>query len=107
MQLVKQTYGLTNSLPKKEQFGLISQINRSVVSIPSNIAEGCSRTFDLELIRFLEIALGSAFELETQIIIVKEVYQIEVSELLKSLTQLQKMINAYRSKIKASPNTKY
>ncbi len=107
IDLVNETYALTKKLPKEEQFGLKSQINRCVVSIPSNIAEGCSRSSDLELIRFLEIALGSAFELETQIIIVQKVYQIEVSILSENLTHLQKMINAYRSKIKASPNTKY
>ena len=90
LKLVKQVYVLTNKLPQKEQFGLVSQMNRCAVSIPSNIAEGCSRSSALELARFIEIALGSAFELETQIIIVSEVYQIEVIELLDSLSQLQK-----------------
>ncbi|MGQ1784908.1 four helix bundle protein [Saccharicrinis sp. GN24d3] len=107
IELVKQVYGLTKKLPQNEQYGLVSQMNRCAVSVPSNIAEGCSRSSDIELVRFIEIALGSAFELETQMIIMREVYQINVDEFSINLNQLQKMINAYRSKLKASPNTNY
>ena len=70
IKFVKRIYKFSESLPKDEKFGLISQIKRASVSIPSNIAEGCSRNSEIEFKRFLEIALGSAFELETQLIII-------------------------------------
>ncbi len=107
MEIAKQVYAFTGSLPQKEQFGLISQMNRCSVSIPSNIAEGCSRNSDIELKRFIEIAMGSAFELETQLLLTKEIYQNEDVSLFANLNQLQKMMNAYHSKLKASPNTNY
>lgn len=66
IQIVKQTYALTNQLPESEKFNLISQMNRASVSIPSNIAEGCSSNSDKDFNRFLQIALGSCFELDTQ-----------------------------------------
>lgn len=107
MELVKQVYALTASLPQKEQFGLISQMNRCAVSIPSNIAEGCSRNSDIELKRFIEIAIGSSFELETQLLLTKELYQKEEPTLFENLNRLQKMMNAYHSKLKATPNSNY
>ena len=70
--LVKEIYLLTNSFPKSEIFGLSSQMQRAVISIPSNIAEGYSRKNIKEYLQFLRIAYGSATELETQIIISKE-----------------------------------
>jgi four helix bundle protein len=107
MKLAKQVYAFTASLPPKEQFGLISQMNRCAVSIPSNIAEGCSRNSDIELKRFIEIAIGSSFELETQLLLAKEIYQKENSLLFDELNRLQKMMNAYHSKLKATPNAIY
>lgn len=107
MELAKQVYAFTASLPQKEQFGLISQMNRCSVSIPSNIAEGCSRNSDLELKRFIEIAIGSSFELETQLLLAKEIYQKEDVSLFDELNRLQKMMNAYHLKLKATPNTNY
>ena len=72
INLVKKIYEITEFFPKEENFGLVSQIKRSAVSIPSNIAEGCARKSDKELMQFLYIALGSLAELETQLIISKE-----------------------------------
>jgi len=63
--LVKEVYLITRKFPSEETYGIISQIRRSAVSIPANIAEGCGRNSDNEFNRFLDIANGSAFELET------------------------------------------
>ena len=100
-------YTTCHKLPDTEKFGMISQLQRAVVSIPSNIAEGSSRTSDKEIVRYLEIALGSAFEVETQLLLIGDIYKIDVSELIVKLTSEQKMINAYRSKILSNINKRY
>lgn len=73
IELVTETYLLTKEFPKDEIFGLTAQIIRCVVSIPSNIAEGCGRNSNKDFSNFLGIALGSSFEFETQIIISKNI----------------------------------
>ncbi|MCF7911909.1 MAG: four helix bundle protein [Candidatus Cloacimonetes bacterium] len=70
--LVKEIYLITRKLPKDELYGLISQIRRCAVSIPSNIAEGAARNSNKEYIRFLNISAGSLAELDTQLIISNE-----------------------------------
>jgi four helix bundle protein len=104
--LVKVVYELTSALPDTEKFGLISQMNRCSVSIPSNIAEGCSKDSQKDFIRFLQMSLGSAFELETQLEICVELDFIkreEVEIIFKTLVKLQKqiksLINYSRTKI--------
>ena len=69
IEIVAATYELVRQFPREETYGLRSQTTRAAVSIPSNIAEGSSRTSELEYKRFLEIALGSCFELDTQLIV--------------------------------------
>ena len=69
IELAEKIYKVTSSFPKEEQYGIVSQIRRSVVSISSNIAEGAARNSKKEFIQFLYIALGSLSELETQLIL--------------------------------------
>ncbi len=101
--LVKRIYKLVEVLPSEEKYGLKSQMCRAAVSIPSNIAEGCSRNSETEFKRFLEIAIGSSFELETQLIIIDElefVTKEHLNPIFELLNNEQKMINGLISKIK-------
>ncbi len=105
MEIVTKVYLLSNELSDDEKFGLKPQIQRAAVSIPSNIAEGAGRGTDKEFKRFLEIALGSAFELETQVLIIKEIYAINsdcCNDVLNLVNQNQKRISALLSKINTS-----
>ena len=102
MELVNTVYTFVDAFPNNEKYGLSSQITRSAVSIPSNIAEGASRSSEKDFARFLEIALGSAFELETQLIIAskrKYITEFDLEESTKMLTSLQKRIYGLRKKV--------
>lgn len=99
MDLVKHVYLITSTLPDKERFTLVSQMNRSAISIPSNIAEGSGRTTEREFIRYLEIAISSSFELETQLLLIKDLYDMDVNEVLLKLDQIQLKIRAFRKKL--------
>jgi len=105
IDLVKLIYVLAEQLPETEKFGLKSQITRAAISIPSNIAEGCSRNSETEFKRFLEIALGSLFEVHTQLIIIQELNFIKTEDLKSTFELLEtegKMINALINTIKKS-----
>ena len=107
MQITKDVYALVKKLPKEETFALSDQIRRSAVSIPSNIAEGQERDSSTEFVRFLNIAQGSRAELETQLLIGKEIgYFVEndIECIMNSLTELGKMINALINSIKQKTN---
>jgi len=94
MDLVEKVYALTLLYPNEEKYGLISQIQRSAVSIPSNISEGAGRNSDKEFKNFLGIANGSINELSTQLelsIRVGYVTEDNLAEILELLTQIQKM----------------
>ena len=102
MRLVEDVYRLVDDFPSKEKFSLSSQITRSAVSVPSNIAEGASRVSEKDFGRFLEISLGSCFELETQLRIAntrKYLLSTEFETLLSNLISLQKRIFALRKKV--------
>ena len=102
MEIVEMTFMLLEKLPNVENYGLRSQMSRAVVSMPSNIAEGCSRSSNKETSRFFEIAIGSAFELETQILVAKKVGYLtesDTKELLQKTHEFQRKTNAYRIKI--------
>ena len=99
MDLVKHVYRITSTLPDQEQFTLVSQMNRAVISIPSNVAEGSGRTTEREFIRYLEIAISSSYELETQLLLIKELFAKDVDEVLLKLDQIQLKIRALRKKL--------
>lgn len=100
MDLVEEVYAIALKLPKHESFGLISQIQRASVSIPSNIAEGSKRSSRVDFRQFCKIAMGSAAELETQLIIVKRIYpSIPVDNALERLTEVQKMLSRLINKL--------
>ncbi|MGL1888349.1 MAG: four helix bundle protein [Reichenbachiella sp.] len=98
-------YALTKYFPFDERFGLISQIRRASVSISSNIAEGCSRSSEKEFSSFIEIALGSLFEVKTQLYISTELKFIKKSEfdlIVEKLDVLGKKLNSLRNKLIAN-----
>lgn len=92
MNIVQDSYVITSYLPVEERFSLISQINRSAISIPSNIVERAGRTTNKEFAHFLSIGLSSAYKLETQLILANRLFKIEVKEIVEKLNELQKMI---------------
>jgi len=97
-EIAVKSFTLTESFPKEEKFGLSIQITRAAVSIPSNIAEGSSRSSEKDYKRFLEIALGSGFELETQLLIAEAVNMgpKDIREtMLQAVDEEQKMLMAF------------
>jgi four helix bundle protein len=101
ISLVTKIYSLTNSFPESEKYCLVTQMRRASISIPSNITEGAARKNDKEYIQFLYIALGSATELDTQLIISKnlgyiqdEQFQPEIEQLIKSIISFIKYLKA-------------
>jgi len=101
IELVNEIYKITKQLPKSETYGLASQMQRAAVAIPSNIAEGYRRNHRPEYFQFLSIAISSAAELETQVIICKEQYsEIENLKTESLLDEVQKMLYSMISKLK-------
>ncbi len=102
MDLAVEVYRLTNKFPSEEKFNLVSQLRRSAVSIPSNIAEGAGRNHNKEFNQFLGIARGSSFELETQLILSSRISFLkneQFNELNGSITEIQRMISGFQSKL--------
>ena len=98
MDLTKLVYQITYSFPKDEIYGLTSQIRRSAVSIPSNIAEGRGRNSNKEFIRFLQISLGSLYELQTQLeLAIAFNYVNNIDTINKLSFEIEKMINSFIS----------
>jgi len=105
IEIVKDIYILTKRFPKEELYGLTSQMRRSAISIPSNIAEGFKRYHNKEYSQFLHITLGSAAELETQLTIAKELGFIKNEEklivgILEKLDHTSRMISSLLNKLK-------
>lgn len=108
VEMVQRIYGLTSALPSVERFGLASQMQRAAVSIPSNIAEGSKRGSRADFKQFCKIALGSAAELETQLIIVGKLYpDLHIEEqLFQDIEDIQKMLSALANKLTYPPAAK-
>ena len=105
MDLVVSIYDITQDLPKHEKFGLSSQIRRAAVSVPSNIAEGCNRG-EKEFSRYLHMALGSSFEMETQLILTENLNYVNsenLNSIMKDLLKLQRQTHAFILVMKKSP----
>ena len=100
MDLTRNVYVLTSELPSDERFGLKSQVNRCAVSIPSNIAEGSGRGTNKDFRRFLDISLGSSYELETQLILTQDLFEIDATNVIQELNEVQKMIVGFRRNLK-------
>ena len=102
-EITTEVYRITKNMPSEELFGLTSQMRRAAISIPSNISEGCSRSSNVEFTRFLQIAIGSSFELETQLIISKDLDFLDtesVNKISKRLGILQTKVNAFITSVK-------
>ena len=98
-----EVYAITSKFPESEKFGLTNQLRRASVSMPSNIAEGSSRQSKKDFTRFLQIALGSAYEIETQLLIAQDLNFVKDSELEYVFSELQeiiKMITKFKSTLK-------
>lgn len=96
MELAKEIYRLTSLFPKSETYGIISQMRRAAVSVPSNIAEGFGRNYKTEYKQFWSIAFGSGLELETQLILSKDLKLAPEPEFTRSeqlLDEVLKMLN--------------
>ncbi len=105
MNLVSSVYKTTKLLPKEETYGLSDQIRRAAVSIPSNIAEGYGRQTPKSYAQFLTIARGSAYELETQLIICQKIHQLSsevINALLTSITEITRMLTSLINKLHLS-----
>ncbi len=101
MDLVEIIYQVSSHFPNDEKYGLTSQIRRSAVSVPSNIAEGAARKGDKELIQFLSISLGSLAEMETQYILaIRLGYVKEDEEIMKLILKVKKLVLGFRNYIR-------
>ena len=104
IDLVVDIYKATNEFPKEEKYGLISQMRRSAVSIPSNIAEGAGRNSDKEFVQFLAISHGSSYELETQLIVSERLNLLTnetTNDLCEKISEIQKMSYNLQLKLKS------
>lgn len=104
-ELVKSVYNLTKQFPREELYGLVSQMRRSAVSIPSNLAESYSRKSRQEYIQFVRVAFGSGAELETQLLLVidlKLANKNETEKVYNQLVEVMKMLNKLLSSLNPS-----
>ena len=103
-QLTLQVYRSLVAFPKEERYALADQIRRAAVSIPANIAEGCGRGTDADFARFLQIAMGSASELEYEILLAKDLGFLSSeahSALTTQISEVKQMLTSFLKKLKA------
>jgi four helix bundle protein len=104
-RLTLDIYQSTEHFPKEELYGLTSQIRRACASIPMNIAEGCGRSGDPEFAHFLSIAMGSASELEYQLLLTRDLgllNQSDYDQLEPALIEVKRMLNSFVQKLRAN-----
>lgn len=97
-KLSKDIYTITSEFPKEEQFGLINQMRRSAISVPSNIAEGCGRSYPKDSIQFFHISRGSLYELETQLYLsfdLKYIDEMKLNQILLSTETTRKLLSGF------------
>jgi four helix bundle protein len=102
-------YEASRSFPREEMYGLTSQLRRAVVSIGANIAEGCGRRSDGELVRFLQIARGSASEVEHHLLLARDLKFLQAAthqNIEKSLQEVQRMLTSLVSSIQETPKAR-
>ena len=100
--LALSVYRLTNDFPKQEQYGLTSQIRRAVVSISANIAEGCGRDSNADFARFLAMSLGSASELECELLLARDLQFVSEenhSAVAHEVTGVKRMLSSLRKRV--------
>lgn len=101
-ELAKDVYKMTERFPKEETYGLVSQLRRAALSIPTNIAEGCGRESRKELKRYLVIASGSAAEVEYLLYFAKDIGYIDVenyAQLEQRILEIKRTLTSYKNKI--------
>lgn len=104
-QLALEVYKVSQSFPKEELFGLTSQIRRAVSSVPTNIAEGCGRDSNKDFAHFLQIAIGSASEVEYELLLAHDLQYInkdEYERLTSEMVAIRKMIVKYRAELRTT-----
>lgn len=108
-QLALAVYSTTAGFPREEQYGMTSQIRRSAASIPANLAEGCGRGGDGDLKRFLEIAMGSASELEYHLLLAKDLTMLpgpDHAKLNEKTCEVKRMLSAFILRLRADQKPK-
>ena len=103
MELVSEIYKITCEFPEEEKFGLINQIRRAAISVPSNIAEGSARNSDKENLRFIDIACGSLAELETQLLISVQLGYCEMNKtqiLIEKIDNIGRMLSGLKKHLR-------
>ena len=97
-------YKITSKFPENEKFGLVSQLRRACISVPSNIAEGSARSSDKDFIRFLEYSLGSCREIDTQLLVAVDlefITAVEIESLSNELNRIMVIINNFIKRLKS------